>query len=109
MTKFEEELCGCFSDIKVCLWGWCVPCGIICMQASAVNKVTGQGAAVPCLLTLFLSCIGAAINRGKIREHYGIEGSFLSDCFTWWYCGPCAACQEYREVARRGSSHHHHH
>lgn len=109
MTNFEEELCGCCSDVKVCLWGWCVPFGLICIQASAVNKATGTGATVPCLLVVFLGCIGGAINRGKIREHYGIHGSFINDCFTWAYCAPCAACQEYREVSSKSSGHHHHH
>jgi len=109
MTNFEEELCGCCSDVKVCLWGWCIPCGIVCIQASAVNKATGTGATVPCLLVVFLGFIGGAINRGKIREHYKIDGSFINDCFTWMYCAPCAACQEYREVTRKASGHHHHH
>lgn len=101
MTKFEEELCGCFSDFPVCLFGWCVPGGFMCLQAAAVDKATGTGAVVPYLLVCFLVCIGGAINRGKIRDHFGIEGGFVGDCFTWWCCGACAGCQEYREVKRR--------
>jgi Cys-rich protein (TIGR01571 family) len=99
MSNFNEELFGCLSDIKVCLLGWCFAC---CLQAVAVDKATGTGAIVPALLTCCLGCIGAAINRGKIRERFGIEGSFVTDCLIWWCCGPCAACQEYREVQRRG-------
>ena len=108
MAKFEEQLCGCFSNVPVCLWGTFVPGGALCIQASAVNKATNQGATVPYLLVCFLACIGGAINRGKIREHFSIEGGFIGDMFVWWCCGACAACQEYREVHQRNQHHHHH-
>ena len=99
MSNFNEDLFGCLSDIKVCLAGCFYPC---CVQAVAVDKATGTGVVMPLLLVCCLSCIGAGINRGKIRERYGIEGSFIFDCFLWWFCGECAACQEYREVQKRG-------
>ena len=101
MSQFQEELCGCFSDIPVCLFAWCVPGGVCCMQASAVDKATQQGAVVPYLLICCLNSIGAAINRGKIRQVYGIQGSCINDCCIWMWCAPCAACQEYRETKRR--------
>ena len=74
MGHFHEELCGCFSDWKSCLWVSCIPGGILCVQAVATDRATQGGAVVPCLLITFLGPIGAAINRGKIRERYGIEG-----------------------------------
>ena len=101
MSNFNEDLFGCMVDMSVCLWGTCVPCGAQCLQAKAVDKATGQGPLVPCLLVTCCSCIGGAINRGKIRERYGIEGSFVNDCVIWWICGCCAACQEYRETKKR--------
>lgn len=101
MGHFHEELCGCFSDIKSCLWVWCVPGGVCCVQAVATDRATQSGAFVPCILVALLGPIGAAINRGKIRERYGIEGSFVGDCCTWMWCAACAACQEYRETQRR--------
>jgi Cys-rich protein (TIGR01571 family) len=106
MTKFHEELFGCFSNVPVCLWGTFVPAGALCIQASAVNKANNQGAIVPYLLVACLACIGGAVNRGKIRDHFSIEGGFVGDMFIWWFCAPCAACQEYREVLSR---HHHGH
>ena len=101
MSKFNEDLCGCFSDLTTLLWGCCVPGGILCMQGLAVDRATGQGCAIPYLLVCLCACIGGAINRGKIRDNYGIAGSFINDCLIWWCCAPCAACQEYREVQRR--------
>ena len=98
MSNFNEDLFGCFSDLKVCLAGWCLPC---CVQAVAVDKATGTGALIPCLFVCFLGCIGGAINRGKIRERFGIEGSFIVDCLLWWCCAECSACQEYREVRNK--------
>jgi Cys-rich protein (TIGR01571 family) len=101
MANFNEELFGCFSDVKSLLWAWCVPGGACCMQALAVDKATGAGAVVPYFLVACLACVGGAINRGKIRERFGIGGDFINDLLIWWCCGPCAACQEYREVQKR--------
>ena len=101
MSHFDEELFGCLIDKKICFIGCCVPGGCFCLQASAVNKATGKGLAVPYLLDCFLLCSGGAINRGKLRVTYEIEGSFVNDCLTWMFCGPCAGCQEYREVNKR--------
>lgn len=101
--SFQEELFGCFSDMASCIWACCIPCGVICLQAKAVDMITGDGMVIPCLLTMCLSCIGGAINRGTIRTKLGIQGSFVSDCLLWWCCGPCAGCQEYREAKKRGN------
>ena len=69
----------------------------------AVDKATKgrSGVIVPCLRFCCLACVGGAVNRGTIRKAYHIEGSFSDDCMLWCCCGPCAACQEYREVNRR--------
>ena len=79
MSHFDEELCGCRSDIQSCLIGM-IPGGEFCLQAAAINKIFKDGWAVPYLLDCFLLCIGGALNRGKIRNRFGIEGSFTKDC-----------------------------
>ena len=71
------------------------------MQALAVDKALGTGAVIPYFMVACLLCVGGAINRGHIRERYGIEGSFVNDCVIWLCCGDCAACQEYRETRKR--------
>ena len=101
MSKFQEDLFGCFSECLVCLWGCCIPGGVCCMQALAVDKALGTGAIVPYILVWCLWCIGGTINRGKIRTRYGLSGGVVEDCLIWTYCWGCAGCQEYREVQKR--------
>ena len=90
-------MCGCCNDMGSCLIASCVPFGLCYLQAKAVDEATGDGMGVPCLLWA-LGCIGAAINRGKIRSQFEYEGSFIGDCFVHWFCTCCATLQEYREV-----------
>ena len=98
---FNEPLCGCCNDAGSCLIATCVPCGLCYLQARAVSDATGDGMGVPCLLW-GLGCIGAAINRGKIRSHFDYDGSFIGDLFLHWFCSCCAVLQEYREVKKSG-------
>lgn len=101
MSTFQEHLFSCCADVKICLWGTFIPLGPCCIQAVALNKATHKGILVPFLLSCLLSCIGGGINRSHIRDKFKIEGSLISDTLTWLCCGPCAACQEYREVHQR--------
>ena len=106
MSQFSEDLFECTSNMGVCLFGCCVPLGFVCQQIAAVSKSTGEGYLGSCCLWALLifcacPCIAGAVNRGKIRLVYRIEGGFLNDCLTWTFCCPCAGCQEYREVNRR--------
>ena len=36
--------------------------------------------------------------RTKLREKYGIEGSFNEDFWTHFCCSSCAVCQEAHEI-----------
>ena len=101
MADFEEPYFGCMNDLTVCLIAWCIPGAACYFEAVAVDTVTKEGIAIPFLLPCCLGCIGGAINRGKIRENYKIEGSFVSDCL-YSICYLCSATQEYREVKKRG-------
>ena len=98
---WKVELFDCMSDFAVCLWSWCVPCGVCCMQAYSVNTATQKGACVPYMLICFCGAIGAAINRSRIRQVYNIPGSFCTDYCIWCWCGSCAACQEYNDSKKR--------
>lgn len=101
MSSFDDPLCGCFSDICSCLVSCCLPLGVSCVQACAVDKSLDSGMCKSFIHPCILMCIGSAINRGKIRSKYMIEGSFVGDCLVSFFCSPCAVTQEYREVKRR--------
>lgn len=101
MVDFDEGLCGCLSDITSCLIACLVPGGVCGIQAKAVNKATGEGMLVPFIFPCFTGCIGAAFNRGKIRDKYHLEGNYITDCLLEMLCPLCAVTQEYREVNRR--------
>lgn len=36
--------------------------------------------------------------RTKLREKYGIDGSFNEDFWAHFFCSPCAVCQEAHEI-----------
>ncbi|CAG9313782.1 unnamed protein product [Blepharisma stoltei] len=101
MAEFDEGLCACLSDLPSCLFVCFIPGGFCCLQAKAVDKATGEGLLVPYIFPCLTFCIGAAFNRGKIRNKYRIEGNFVTDCLIEWLCSLCAVTQEYREVNRR--------
>lgn len=103
MAQFDEALCGCLSELCSCLVAWCVPGGYCFLQAKAVDIATQEGMVVPYILPCLLGCIGGAINRGKIREVYKIDGNFVTDCLLHFLCTLCAVTQEYREVNHRSS------
>ena len=69
MGDFQESLFGCFKNMYSCFCVAFIPCGMACMQGNAVAMVDpAGGSCVPCCLNLYLCCIGATINRNKIRE-----------------------------------------
>lgn len=91
--QWSTGLCDCFSDIGTCLFTWfCYQCAM-CQLASR----TGECMCVTCFVP------GAEINlRTRIRTLGGIQGSMCNDCLTVACCGPCAACQEARELKNMG-------
>mmetsp|Transcript_690 Transcript_690/g.1244 ORF Transcript_690/g.1244 Transcript_690/m.1244 type:complete len:110 (-) Transcript_690:4791-5120(-) len=104
MGGWEQPLLGCLSDIGSCLVVLFCPGGYCYCQATSVSKATGEGCCIPYFCPIVLCCIGAAINRSKIRDRYLIDGGFCTDCITHLFCGPCAVCQEYREANHRENS-----
>jgi Cys-rich protein (TIGR01571 family) len=100
MVDFDENLFGCLSQVSLCCVSL-IPGACCYLQAVAVDRSQEKGILSPCILSCFLLCIGASINRGQIRDRYHIDGNYLKDCLIWLICIPCAATQELREVNRR--------
>ncbi|CAK9134275.1 unnamed protein product [Ilex paraguariensis] len=40
--------------------------------------------------------------RSQLWNQYGLKKTPCNDCLVHWCCGPCALCQEYRELQNRG-------
>jgi Cys-rich protein (TIGR01571 family) len=97
---FDEPLFGCSQERTSCWVVALVPCGMPVIQAIAVDKAQGKGLVVPLLLGC-LGPIGAAINRARVRNAYGIEGTFCADFCIHLWCAPCSVCQEYRQALRK--------
>jgi Cys-rich protein (TIGR01571 family) len=106
MDGFQESLCGCFSNIPICLIVTFVPFGSCAVQAIAHDHATKEGIMAPLIPIILTGCIGCcclgfAMNRGKIRIKYNLNGATCDDICTHYCCSPCAVCQEYREVKKR--------
>jgi Cys-rich protein (TIGR01571 family) len=95
---WDETLCGCFSNVPLTLVAL-LPGGLCVIQSTAVDKLNDRGKLVPYLLVFLLPVIGGAINRETIRKDLDLSGNFAISLLTWLFCGCCAGCQEYREVA----------
>ena len=99
MGDFKESLLGCCDNMYSCFCVTFMPCGIACIQGQAVAMINPEGGScVPCYLNLYLCCIGATINRNKIREKANYETKICLDIIINLFCMPCAVCQEFRET-----------
>ncbi|KAG2483657.1 hypothetical protein HYH03_017460 [Edaphochlamys debaryana] len=119
-----HDVCGEPGGFNMfCLSTWC-PCmqyGMLMEQlppgsAPCAGSVAG-GCAAFCVLWLLGDLLGAVLltkvvtlpctalvhcqARGYIRRKYNIQSHPLHDFFITWCCGPCALCQEARELVVR--------
>jgi Cys-rich protein (TIGR01571 family) len=97
---FNTGMFGCFENGYSCCMVTFVPCGMACIQGMAVAAAKPEkGCQLPCILQLYLCCIGGAINRNTIREQLGIDDeTCCTDFLRHFFCGPCSVCQEFRHA-----------
>lgn len=104
--KFIVSLCDCqhISGMITCIA--CLSCfGAPCIvQSKIISSLYDESAVVPCCLACCCFGIGGAINRGKLRKYYIIEGSFAQDCCYHLFCCICAVGQEYQEHVKRSEA-----
>eukprot|EP01090_Pellita_catalonica_P017438 TRINITY_DN5263_c0_g1_i1.p1 TRINITY_DN5263_c0_g1~~TRINITY_DN5263_c0_g1_i1.p1 ORF type:complete len:116 (+),score=2.73 TRINITY_DN5263_c0_g1_i1:78-425(+) len=107
-ADFNEGLCECFNDCEICLCSFCFPCVQV---GRNMGEDTGIGEGDCCtwsFLYILANVVGAAcivhlIERGRVREHFGIKGDVIGDLMCVLCCAPCALAQEGREIkSRRG-------
>ena len=104
---FLESLCGCFDDWGSCCYGyWCLPC----LFGSNSEKINDCNCVAMCCAysisaSFYLCWIPHMIERQALREKYQLRANpSCGDCPTAFCCGPCAICQEAREIKSRGLS-----
>lgn len=103
--KFSESLFGCFDDWSSCCYGyWCLPC----LFGTNAEKINDQNCclmccAYSCLTSCYLCWLPHIFERKALREKHGLrEDSTCGDIPATICCGPCAICQESREMKLRG-------
>ncbi|KAB1212639.1 Protein PLANT CADMIUM RESISTANCE 9, partial [Morella rubra] len=88
-----------------CLTFWCP-----CVTFGRIAEITDRGD-TSCflggLIYLVISrvrcqCLYTRIFRSKLRGFYSLPEDPCGDCCVHCWCGPCALCQEYRELTARG-------
>lgn len=111
-NEYQTGLCGCFSDGKVCLDGWCCEWCQAGYQHTKVNLGRGgeMDKAVCCGLCCvdWFCCYGQAIScwtglksRPETNRIFGIEEGFAISCLKGYCCPWCSVCQQQREFKYR--------
>ncbi|CAG9331803.1 unnamed protein product [Blepharisma stoltei] len=98
---YQEPFCGCFSDLYSCLIQDAVPCGGCIVNAMATVNATGEKFWGLCAINALTCCIGMANNRQKIRNKFGMNEDWTTDCVSYLFCNLCTVTQDYREVENR--------
>jgi len=54
------------------------------------------------LATIGCQWLYGCTKRSSMRAQYNLQESPCLDCCVHFWCGPCALCQEYKELEKRG-------
>ncbi|XP_015688986.1 cell number regulator 2-like isoform X2 [Oryza brachyantha] len=89
-----------------CVTWWC-PCITFGQVAEIVDRGStscGTSGALYALVMLLTGChcVYSCFYRAKMRAQYGLQERPCADCCVHYCCEPCALCQAYRELKKRG-------
>ena len=97
---WSSGLFDCFSDMEIC----CMTCCCTCIQYSenyekfrGVPRPTPSGTYFMGARVRRLVCFEHQELRADIRNRYNISEKH-DDCLVSFCCGPCAVCQEARQL-----------
>lgn len=97
---WQNGLFGCTNDCGDCCFGClCLPC--LWGRNNKEFYLEVEKSTKPCCKYFWCcpcACVFAADMRRDIRTKYNLSESPCNDCFTHCCCGPCAVCQEAREL-----------
>ncbi|CAF4539734.1 unnamed protein product [Rotaria socialis] len=103
-VPWTTPLSGCFDDVDTCVYGlWCLPC----LFGQNAKQIDGTDCTTMCCLYSLLGCLGMCwiphvLKRKILRQKYSLREEPCEDSFATCCCGPCAVCQETRELKARG-------
>merc|ERR1711931_387533 len=89
---------GCFGNCGVCIISYLAPC----IQVGKVAEALGDNFCCYCML-FFVPVVDLLIvcnQRGRIREHQGIEGSPIMDALLTVFCPFCVIAQMGNEATQ---------
>ncbi|CAF0914199.1 unnamed protein product [Didymodactylos carnosus] len=99
-----KSLFGCFDDMKTCLCGYfCLPC-LFGQNAESIDgsSCVGMGILYCCLQGCYACGLLHMGKRQALRAKYNLAEE-PADLVAACCCGPCAVCQEAREMQSRGN------
>ena len=99
MASWSNDIFGCFSDLNLCLITYFVPCYTTGKNAEAMGE---NCIMYGCFTFCGYGVITDTMIRGKIREKYGIEGTFINDLMCHCCCPFCAIIQDALEIKAHG-------
>ena len=91
--QFQHGIFGCFSDTRLCLLTFCVPCYTIGKNAEYLGE--------DCLLIGLLAALGlpfGPVVRWRLRQQKDLEGSMIVDSLLYMILPCCALIQEAKEI-----------
>lgn len=92
-NNWQAGVLGCFSDPRLCLLTFCVPCYTIGKNAEHLGE--------DCLIHGLLACVGlnfAPVIRWRLRQEKNLQGSMLLDVLLHTVLPCCAMIQEAKEI-----------
>ncbi|KAG0489184.1 hypothetical protein HPP92_007995 [Vanilla planifolia] len=107
LIAWSTGLCNCCDDKSICCLTCCCPCITFGKIAGIVDRGSsscGTSSALYALICVMTGghCIYSCFYRSKMRAQYSLREAPCTDCIVHCCCEPCALCQEYRELKRRG-------
>lgn len=97
MGEWSNGICGCFSNIGMCIFTYVVPCYTQGKLAESLGDdclLCGISLLVP-----IVNIYARVTTRGKVRENKGIEGGLIGDLLCVCCCPFCAIMQEALEMS----------
>ena len=91
--EWQNKLCGCFSDCKICILSFLLPCYIEGKNA----EYFGESCTKICLLSA-IGCSFRPVLRWRTRVHVGVAGTMVKDLMYALFCPPCTLAQEAKEL-----------